>query len=322
MGGGLTRAFPTVFNNRYRLPDRNQRLGSGSFGSVYAGEDAETGLPLAIKIEKSRRTSTLELEAKIYRTLKERDVPYVPRLIWYGEQNGYKALVLECMGPSLEDVLQLVNDYAPGQQTKFGLVTVLILGIRCVHIMRSIHEAGYVHRDIKPSNFVFDLDQTLNMLNLIDFGLAVPYLTDFETKEHVPMVTSKRPSLIGTPRFASVNGHLGVTLSRRDDMESLGYMLVYFSKGKLPWWESSQGDIHQQHEKIKRRKQTTLLQDLCEGLPEEFEAYFRHVKELKFMDQPDYTYLEGLFRRLLASMTRIEDPEQQLLIPCDWANIR
>ncbi|KAJ4461151.1 putative serine/threonine kinase [Paratrimastix pyriformis] len=279
MGGGSSRSYP-VFEGRY-VADPNRRLGSGSFGKVFEGYDQVDGTDIAIKIEKNTRHSTLGYEAEVYRVLQAKGVRCVPQFIWFGEKGGFRALILECLGPSLEDVLAICNQFSPQSSRKFSLVTVLVVAIRCIDVLRRIHEAGYVQRDIKPSNFVFSLEASKNELNLIDFGLAIPL--------------------------------------RRDDMESLGYMIVYLLKGKLPWWESTGVDVRQTHEVILQKKKKTPPSELCAGLPPEFEQYFLMVKALEFAEEPNYAALAGLFRGVLASITNPRSHCPRLGGPLDRA---
>ena len=95
-----------------------------------------------------------------------------------------------------------------------------------------IHAHNFIHRDIKPENFLLGLEKKSGLVHVIDYGLAKRYYSS-QDKKHLPYRQGK--GLIGTARYASIHAHLGEELSRRDDMEALGYVLIYFYKGFLPW---------------------------------------------------------------------------------------
>ncbi|KAI3460991.1 hypothetical protein Pfo_017654 [Paulownia fortunei] len=130
---------------------------------------------------------------------------------------------------------------------------------------------------------------------VIDFGLAKKY-RDLQTHKHIPYRENK--NLTGTARYASVNTHLGVEQSRRDDLESLGYVLMYFLRGSLPWQGLKAGTKKQKYDKISEKKMLTPIEVLCKSYPSEFISYFHYCRSLRFEDKPDYSYLKRLFRDL------------------------
>ncbi|XP_020518157.1 casein kinase 1-like protein 10 [Amborella trichopoda] len=144
--------------------------------------------------------------------------------------------------------------------------------------------------------FIFCLWITpLMQVYVIDFGLAKKY-RDLTTYKHIPYRENK--NLTGTARYASVNTHLGVEQSRRDDMESLGYVLMYFLRGSLPWQGLKAGTKKQKYDKIREKKMLTPIEVLCKSHPLEFISYFHYCRSLWFEDKPDYSYLKRLFRDL------------------------
>ncbi|KAG5377451.1 hypothetical protein IGI04_042047 [Brassica rapa subsp. trilocularis] len=157
-----------------------------------------------------------------------------------------------------------------------------------INRLEFVHSKSYLHRDLKPGNFLMGLPRRADQVYIIDFGLAKKY-RDGSNHRHIRY--SENKSFIGTPSYVSVNTHLGIEQSRRDDMESLGYVLMYFLKGSLPW----QG---LKREKILVKKGSTSVEELCRGYPTEFASYFRHCRSLRFDDKPDYAYLKRLFRDL------------------------
>ncbi|XVF81013.1 hypothetical protein PTKIN_Ptkin15bG0122200 [Pterospermum kingtungense] len=158
-----------------------------------------------------------------------------------------------------------------------------------------MHSRGFLHRDIKPDNFLMGLGRKANQVYIIDYGLAKKY-RDLQTHKHIPYRENK--NLTGTARYASVNTHLGVEQSRRDDLESLGYVLMYFLRGSLPWQGLKAGTKKQKYDKISEKKVSTPIEVLCKSYPSEFVSYFHYCRSLRFEDKPDYSYLKRLFRDL------------------------
>ena len=149
----------------------------------------------------------------------------VPNLLWYGENGDFRFLVTELMGNSLEDYFDICG-------RRFSLKTVLMIADKILSSIEFIHYKNYVHRDVKPENFLVGLGRKLSQIYTIDLAYATPYCD--AGKNHRPDVV-KESQFVGTLRFASLDVHRGHKNSRRDDLESLGLMLVYFLKGKLPW---------------------------------------------------------------------------------------
>lgn len=213
----------------------------------------------------------------------------------------YNAMVMELMGKSLEG---LFRDF----RKRFSLKTVLMLADQMLTRVEAFHESDFVHRDIKPENFMMGVRENAPVVYLIDFGLAKRYrhypntgktgktLQDEELSTHIPYTTNKR--LTGTPRYASVNTHAGVEQSRRDDLESLGYVVMYFLRGNLPWQGVTADNKDEKYERIRDIKARTSIAELCRDFPTEFMLYFDYCRHLYFEDRPDYLYLRRLFRRL------------------------
>ncbi|KAH9801508.1 protein kinase domain-containing protein [Citrus sinensis] len=172
------------------------------------------------------------------------------------------------------------------------MVILLIIQINRVEF---VHSKSFLHRDIKPDNFLMGLGRRANQVYIIDFGLAKKY-RDTSTHQHIPYRENK--NLTGTARYASMNTHLGIEQSRRDDLESLGYVLMYFLRGSLPWQGLKAGTKKQKYEKISEKKVSTSIEALCRGYPTEFASYFHYCRSLRFDDKPDYAYLKRIFRDL------------------------
>jgi len=159
-----------------------------------------------------------------------------------------------------------------------------------------IHGKNFIHRDIKPANFVMGLDmRELNQVYVIDFGLAKSY-REQDTRQHISSFAKK--SLVGTARFASINAHHGIEQSRRDDLESLGHVLIYFALGRLPWQGCKANSRKQFHQMIMEKKMTTPAEILCRSLPPEFATYLDYCRSLVFDEKPAYKCLRQLFRKV------------------------
>ncbi|CCE83955.1 Piso0_004552 [Millerozyma farinosa CBS 7064] len=269
---------------KYRI---GRKIGSGSFGDIYLGTNIISGEEVAIKLENTKaKHPQLEYEAKVYKALSGGvGIPFVR---WYGTECDYNAMVIDLLGPSLEDLFNYCN-------RRFTYKTVLLLADQLICRIEYIHARCFIHRDIKPDNFLMGIGRRGSQVNVIDFGLAKKY-RDPRTHLHIPYRENK--NLTGTARYASVNTHLGIEQSRRDDLESLGYVLIYFCKGSLPWQGLKAATKRQKYDRIMEKKMTTPNDVLTKGLPREFLDYMNYIKTLRFDDKPDYPYLRKLFRDL------------------------
>lgn len=277
----------------------SQKLGAGAFGEVYMAKDVNTGAVVAAKMEKSStKHPQLNYENRVYKWLNHRsdDLVGVPRPHFYGILSGYNVLVMDLLGPSLEDLLNECR-------RRMSIKSVLMIGIQAMRRIEFIHSKSFLHRDIKPDNMLMGSTDS-STVYLVDFGLAKRY-RDHNTKQHMPFRAGKH--LTGTARYASVHTHLGIEQSRRDDLESLGYVMVYLSKGSLPWQGIRLANKKQKYAKIRDRKQHISLRELCKDMPGQMVDYFRYVRRLEFEDRPDYSYLRSLFRRALERKNLVDD---------------
>ncbi|XP_050299118.1 casein kinase I-like isoform X2 [Anthonomus grandis grandis] len=270
--------------NKYRL---GRKIGSGSFGDIYLGTNISTGEEVAIKLECIKtRHPQLHIESKFYRMMQ--GGVGIPQMKWCGSEGDYNVMVMELLGPSLEDLFNFCS-------RRFSLKTVLLLADQLISRTDFIHSRNFIHRDIKPDNFLMGLGKKGNLVYIIDFGLAKKY-RDGRTHQHIPYKENK--NLTGTARYASINTHLGIEQSRRDDLESLGYVLMYFNRGSLPWQGLKAATKRQKYERISEKKISTPIEELCKGYPAEFPTYLTYCKQLRFEERPDYSYLRQLFRTL------------------------
>lgn len=272
------------------------KIGSGSFGEIYGGVNVHTGEEVAIKLEplKSKHPQLI-YESKIYRVLQG---GYgIPGVKWFGSEGDYNVLVIDLLGPSLEDLFNYCNK-------KFTLKTVLMLADQMISRLEFMHSRSYIHRDVKPDNFLIGTGSRKHIVHVIDFGLAKKY-QDPRNGRHIPYIEGK--NLTGTARYASINTHIGIEQSRRDDMESLGFVLMYFLRGSLPWQGLKANTKKQKYQRILERKQQTHTDLLCLNYPSEFKEYFEHCSALGFEDRPDYRVLKRIFKDLFDRAGYVDD---------------
>lgn len=231
--------------------------------------------------------SQLLSEARLYYLLQ--GVPGVPRIHWSGTEGSLNVMVIELLGPNIEELVEFCGG-------TLSVPTTVSLALQFIARIEHLHSKYFVHRDIKPDNFAVGRGAASRTAYLIDYGLAKRY-RDPTTKMHVPYKDNKR--LTGTARYASINTHMGIEQSRRDDLECLGFTLIYMLKGKLPWQGIRVSDKNERYRKIYETKKTTPIDVLCKGLPEEFANLFTYCRSLNFEDKPDYAKLAKSFRDLL-----------------------
>ncbi|KAF9223443.1 kinase-like protein [Gyrodon lividus] len=284
-----------IVGNHFRV---GKKIGEGSFGVVFEGTKLLTNQPVAIKFE-PRKSDAPQLrdEFRSYRTLN--GTVGVPQVHHFGQEGLHNVLVIDLLGPNLEDLFDMCG-------RKFTIKTVCMAAKQMITRIQSVHDKSLIYRDIKPDNFLVGVPstKTANIIHIIDFGMAKHY-RDPKTKVHIPY--RERKSLSGTARYMSINTHLGREQSRRDDLESLGHVFMYFLRGGLPWQGLRAATNKQKYEKIGEKKQTTAISELCEGFPEEFAIYMNYVRKLGFEESPDYDFLRELFTKVLKTIGELDD---------------
>ena len=269
-----------VFFNKYKCI---KKLGEGSFGMIFKAEYKNEYF--ALKFENKSSINLLEKEANIMLYLKGPNIPFVKS---YDTTEKYNILIMQLLGRSLEDILE--------ERKYFSLKSVCMLATQMISVLEYIHNKHIIHRDIKPDNFVMGLDDLSQYVYLLDFGLAKKYRSS-STLVHYPMVNKKK--LTGTARYASINALKGNEQSRRDDLEALGYVLMYLLRGSLPWQGLQAKTKEERYKKILKKKIDITSYDLCIGFPSEFEKYIEYTRNLEYTEEPKYDILKELFSKVM-----------------------
>lgn len=279
-----------VINNQFII---GRKLGEGSYGTLRLGKNGDTKEHVAIKFERmDHETPTLLLEFQFYKAVK--GAPNFPSIYYFGKHQQYNVLIMELLGPSLENLFTQRNH-------SFTEKTIINIMIQLIEMMRVMHRRSIIYRDVKPENFlVGNNSETENTVHIVDFGLAKFYKDD--DGNHIAYREDK--GVIGTARYMSTNAHEGKETSRRDDLEAIGYVGLYFQTGgKLPWQGLHvEGSQKRKYRKIGEVKKSCLensdsLEELCQGKAY-FVRYFKDVKLLRFAEEPDYNRLKGIFQKI------------------------
>ena len=267
-----------VIQERYQLV---KLIGQGSFGQVYLANDTikNKKKQLAVKIEWANPVQRLKQEAHIIDSLQ--GCFGVPKLLsaGYVRSQGFHYMMSQMLGLTLEDIFN-----SCGRQ--FTLKTTCMLMHQMLAILQGVHERGFVHRDIKPENFLLGFKRKSNKLFAIDFGLSKAYTAG---GKHKPM--KKKDMVVGTPRFASHNGHRGASLSRRDDLESIGLVWISLLLGSLPW-DKTECQDQKLFREIGHFKELPQIEKLCAQLPQQVLEYMRYCHGLSHEATPDYNHLK------------------------------
>ncbi len=277
-----------LLNRKYFSKFRTiKKLGEGSFGKVYKAE--YNNEYFALKFEnRTKGQSLLENEATIMTYLKG---PNIPLIKSFGYSGDYNILVMQLMDKSLEDIFN--------KKKKFSIKTTCMIGYQMVNVLQYIHDRHIIHRDIKPDNFVMGANENNAHLYLLDFGLAKKYRSS-RTLVQYPLIKKKK--LTGTARYASIHALEELEQSRRDDLESVGYVLMYFLRGGLPWQGLKIRSKEDRYKKILAKKKETSSEELCKGFPEEFKKFVEYTRNLEYTEQPDYDMLRNKFVNLVKKM--------------------
>ena len=276
----------------YYIIQLKNKLGSGSFGEIFKAKNTKLNIDIAIKCEKiiNNHHPRLKYESSVLKYLLgggNASHIGIPALYDFISSEKYNYMMMELLGPSLEDLFDLC-------ERKFSLKTILSLADQMLCRIEFLHSRYLIHRDIKPDNFLIGLKNNKSIVYICDFGLCKKYRD--KNGNHIPFIDGK--SLTGTARYASINSHLGYEQSRRDDLESLAYSLIYFSRGSLPWMGIKTKSKIEKYNRIMKIKIDSTIDFLCEKLPREFFDFMHYIKALQFEDKPNYQYLKTLLGKI------------------------
>ena len=263
-------------------------IGEGTFSLVYEGINIKDKNKVALKIEqKDEKISLLKEEAL---TIFKLQGYGIIKFISFGHTKDFNILIEPLLGKSL------YNLYLETKKS-FTLKDICYISIQCLDRIEHIHSKGYIHGDIKPENFVMGINNP-NIIYIIDFGLSKKYRSD-RTGNHIQFSITKK--MTGTARYASTNSLRGVQISRRDDLESLSYMILYFIMKKLPWQGVKANSLQNRYKKIYYMKKKLCENELFKKLPIEIQNFYKSIKKLKFEEKPNYILLKQYFKDILKS---------------------
>ena len=288
-------------------------IGSGSFGQVLYGKHKNTSLEVAVKVISSdTSTDTIRKEINFSKQLQK--ITGFPTIYYTCVYDKKNIIVESLLGPSLDKLFKYCG-------RKFPLKTVCLIGKEIVKRLENMHEKGILHRDLKPNNLTwgnfnssYNNISNFNSINnisnnldiktifLIDFGLSCSFLEGGLSYKHYKIKTNL--SFVGTLRYASLNSHKGIRQSRRDDLESMIYILIYFLKGKLPWQDVKAKQNEERHKLISEIKSKVTIESLCENLPSEFAELLTYVKNLEFDEKPIYSKFYAFFHNLIEKLNK------------------
>ncbi|CAJ1402924.1 unnamed protein product [Effrenium voratum] len=283
----MPKKFPTQVGEgaRFQVQDK---LGEGCFGAVFLGTDQKCNSPVAVKFEDSQcgAPGSLAAEHKLLKIINEPARPQgFVEVFFFGRIGSFTCLVMELLGKSLEQCMEDCKG-------KMDPVSAVLIAEQALWRIEYLHSKGVVHRDIKPENFMYGLGDKVHHLHLIDFGLSEVYWS----RKHVPMTSGN--SMVGTARYCSINTHKGINQTRRDDLEAIAHMLIYFLRGALPWSGLKGAKTEKEkYEMIGKKKESTPIDELCEGMPEAFGFLLGYGRRMRFNERPDYLLLSHKLKR-------------------------
>jgi len=255
-----------------------EQIGKGAFGKIFKAENKNTNELVAIKLEKKANNITLKNEARIYTQLKE--LQCIPKIKSFGVDGKYNFLVIDLLDKSLYDLIR--------DDDKLALKDVVSIGNELIEIIKHVHDCGIIHRDIKPENFMF----SGNKIKLIDFGLSRKYVHNCK---HITLENNK--SIVGTPYFIGIHIHDGQTPSRRDDVESIGYILMYLLFGTLPWLNQISNTKEERNRRVYEIKKDCPF-TIFKSAPKELKIFIQCCRDISFSEKPNYSYLINLLQML------------------------
>jgi serine/threonine protein kinase len=276
-------------------------IGHGAYGKIYKIKNIYTDELLAIKVEpKSYNLGLLKYESQIYNLMSIYNG--FPTLKWYGGDDENYYMVLTLLNYSISD---LINNNNNNNNNKLPLWVICYFGIQMFDRIKVLHNNGIIHRDLKPDNFLLGLNENYNILYIIDFGFSIKYIDEYN--KHIPMEVNE--TITGTPNYISINGHDKKTLSRRDDVESICYMLLYMFIGKHLWKnDATLDEIYTVKYELINNTNTNIYNTL----PNIFNKLFMIVGKLQFNETPNYNDLTDILKQQMDEVNSLYGQEQNI----------
>ena len=262
------------------------KISNGAFGVVWKAihHDSIKEEEVAIKIErKKERKSHLKNELKILKQMN--DITVVPQVKYFGETSNYNYIVMDLLGKTMGTYCRSNNIISSNSPSDWSLIK---LGVHMLHCIQCVHSRGIIHRDIKPDNFLFSLDNS--KLYIVDFGLSIPYLDVNKCHVHA----SANDNIVGSVDYISYYIHEGISASRRDDLISMVYVMIYISNKQLPWQLIEYTSMEERVCKIYQHKYSISPNMLCQGVPDMLVTILVYCYNLNYVDVPDYDYIRFL----------------------------
>ena len=270
-------------------------LAKSRYSAVFLAKCVKDNKYVAIKMQgKDSKISELQKEAFYLYALKGFGIP---KILSFGIFGRYKVLVESLLGKTIETLLK-------SNKNKISrMKDICMISIQIIERIEYIHNKNIIHQDIKPANFLVGNPDD-SVIYVIDYGMSKKYRSSIKGNH---ILFSKKKKFRGTFNFSSINSMKLYEESRRDDLESIGYMIIYLITGKLPWSKVSNPSMIDRYKNVLNLKQNISNQELCKGLPSEIFQYMEYVKYLKFEEKPDYSYLKNLFLSILHNMNMTND---------------
>ena len=278
-----------IFFKKYKTV---KLISKSKFSSIYEGINIKTKEKIAIKLEEKNKYNLLEKEAYTLISIKGYGII---DLLSFGKNTKYNIMIQPLLGDS-------IHNFFLSQFKNFSLSDICLISLQCLERIEWIHKNDIIHRDIKPDNFLFGIKDP-RTIYLIDFGLSKKYRSK-RTLKHIKYCYTRK--IVGTARYTSINSLRGYEMSRRDDLESFYYMVIFFILKKLPWQDIKANSRVEKYHKILELKFIFDIDDYKILLPNEIIKMFKYVKKLKFEETPNYSMIKNSFKSILYNIGHTE----------------
>lgn len=290
-------------NDRFEL---RKQIASGGYAFVYSGYDHKNQAAIAVKVPNTERAKAIDAlkKEKKFLTKLYKGGSTVPEIIWFGPCGDRPVMVMQLLGHCLGEVRKACGRH-------FSLGTILKMAVELIELCKNIHDCGILHRDCKLKNYLLGPEND-GSIYLIDFGLSGRWRT--RSGEHIAFQDHLPP--YGTMRYAPVAVHQGLEQGRKDDLEALGYMLIYLARGDLPWQSLWHEDKKIIWEDVGTMKMEMSLEELCANIAPCFQHFMNALREMEFEQEPDYEGLQNFFREEMQNNNIDEDT-----LRYDWESL-